>query len=221
MLKRTFTLIELLVVIAIIAILASMLLPALNQARARGHQSQCLSNQRQIGLAISMYTSDADGWLPPGRILTGWGATAIGLGDTLYPYLGSYNIWTCPSNTNDTGGEYPGLYLDGVSGLWGWPTHYGANDDLLGLINDGVTVSSNPMTRIHRLKRPSQLLCTLDAEDGGAQSFTGFTYHGNPDFVTGYSLHSGGLNLSYADGHADHVNKPSTLTQRDWDPDFD
>lgn len=220
--KKTFTLIELLVVIAIIAILASMLLPALNQARARAHQSQCLSNQKQIGLAISMYTADSHDWLPPGRILTGWGATTTGLGDILYPYLNSYHIWTCPANTNrDPVNKYPGLFLDGTSGLWGWPTHYGENDDLLGLTNDGLTVSSNPMHRISQIKRPSEILCTLDAEGGGAQSFTGFTYHGNPDYVTGYSLHSGGLNLSYADGHAGRVSKPSTLTQRDWDPDID
>ncbi|MBM3458754.1 MAG: DUF1559 domain-containing protein, partial [Armatimonadetes bacterium] len=63
--RRAFTLIELLVVIAIIAILAAILFPVFAQARATARKTQCLSNLKQIGLAILAYAQDYDETLPP------------------------------------------------------------------------------------------------------------------------------------------------------------
>ncbi len=99
-LRRAFTLIELLVVIAIIAILASMLLPALAQAKGKAHQVQCLNNQKQLVLATHLYVSDNTEWMPPMQI------ELVSARPTWRPFLFKYagktaGLFDCPAEKKD------------------------------------------------------------------------------------------------------------------------
>jgi len=94
-----FTLIELLVVIAIIAVLASLLLPALAQSRERGRSILCISNQRQLTVCATMYAGDYNGWVPHGLQPSHyWGnsPTTFSWGRQLLPYTNDDNF-KCPT----------------------------------------------------------------------------------------------------------------------------
>lgn len=92
--SKGFTLIELLVVIAIIAILAAILFPVFAQAREKARQTACLSNQKQIGLAMLMYAQDYDNYMP----VYIWPNSYI-VATRLEPYIKNAQLFKCPSSS--------------------------------------------------------------------------------------------------------------------------
>ena len=132
-LRSAFTLIELLVVIAIIAILAAILFPVFAQAREKARSISCISNQKQIGLALAQYTQDYDETYPMDQWYTDTG-DQVRWFDAVNPYIkngdkyafngrssGAGGVWKCPSFPSNQTAQYGVHYFlmpDGQSCPW-------------------------------------------------------------------------------------------------------
>jgi len=96
---RAFTLIELLVVVAVIGILSALLLPALSSAKVKARSIQCLSNIRQLNMALVMYAGENDDQCPPRRFIPYWTLP-------LHPYYQDVAILKCPADENGSRRSY-------------------------------------------------------------------------------------------------------------------
>lgn len=242
-LRLGFTLIELLVVIAIIAILAGMLLPALAKAKDKGQAAACLSNTKQIGLAIQMYADDNRGifpnqWWAVGPYRNSRGKNCGGEwlrtpASTLSNYTGAPKVWVCPKKQRGlTYKTEPGSFDPSITGFLSYGFNY------LGVFggDGGKTFKESSVSRptemvavteVNGTDDPKQIGGGIGNEKADAAWLDGYWAGGsfpqqtqprgnqNFRFQSQMRKHNLRVNIVYVDGHSAGT-KPSQLIWGQW-----
>lgn len=204
--RGRFTLIELLVVIAIIAILASLLLPALTLARAKAVSVRCTGNLKNLNMALSSYASDNDGAYPRGTQLT-YGTAAYYPGvryyDSWIAYLMVYTGDATEANASRCAGTPIGVWHCGAfntygSGNYGYRyTNYNINGETL----SDTLKSKNYPSRPEFWRCPETILSFTDAKDNG-NGTNSTSFAGDDAGRQRVSpLHNEMFNGAFIDGH--------------------